>query len=123
MIKYLKKGKSDTLKIQEEIEIRNKVEDILKELKKGGDKAVLKLSEKFDNYSPKSFRLSQEEIENAIKEVSKQDLDDIKFAQKQIQNFAEKQNASLKDIKVGQEVTANYNLYTYPKTGVGLQMI
>mgnify|MGYP001339791011 CR=1 FL=1 len=30
---------------------------------------------------------------------------------------------SLKDIKVGQEVTANYNLYTYPKTGVGLQMI
>ena len=35
MIKYLKKGKSDTLKIQEEIEIRNKVEDILKELKKG----------------------------------------------------------------------------------------
>ena len=28
-----------------------------------------------------------------------------------------------KDIKTGQEVTANYNLYTYPKTGVGLQMI
>ena len=30
---------------------------------------------------------------------------------------------STKDIKTGQEVTANYNLYTYPKTGVGLQMI
>ncbi len=30
---------------------------------------------------------------------------------------------SVKDIKVGQEITANYNLYTYPKTGVGLQMI
>ena len=28
-----------------------------------------------------------------------------------------------KDIKTGQEVTANYNLYTYPKTGVGIQMI
>ena len=84
MIKYLKKGKSDTQKNQEETEVRNKVEDILKELKKGGDKAVLMLSEKFDNYSPKSFRLSQEEIEKAIKEVSKQDLDDIKFAQKQI---------------------------------------
>jgi len=23
----------------------------------------------------------------------------------------------------GEEITANYNLYTYPKTGVGLQMI
>ena len=28
-----------------------------------------------------------------------------------------------KDIKSGSELTANYNLYTYPKTGVGLQMI
>ena len=30
---------------------------------------------------------------------------------------------SIKDIKAGDEITANYNLYTYPKTGVGLQMI
>tara|TARA_B100000965_G_scaffold257763_1_gene217181 strand:+ start:44 stop:484 length:441 start_codon:yes stop_codon:yes gene_type:complete len=30
---------------------------------------------------------------------------------------------SIKDIKTGEELTANYNLYTYPKTGVGLQMI
>ena len=30
---------------------------------------------------------------------------------------------SVKDIKTGEELTANYNLYTYPKTGVGLQMI
>ena len=29
---------------------------------------------------------------------------------------------SVKDIKVGDELTANYNLYTYPKTGVGIQM-
>ena len=29
---------------------------------------------------------------------------------------------SVKDIKVGEELTANYNLYTYPKTGVGIQM-
>ena len=28
---------------------------------------------------------------------------------------------SIKDIKVGEELTANYNLYTYPKTGVGVQ--
>ena len=30
---------------------------------------------------------------------------------------------TIKDIKAGEEITANYNLYTYPKTGVGLQMI
>ena len=28
---------------------------------------------------------------------------------------------STKEIKVGDELTANYNLYTYPKTGVGIQ--
>ena len=30
---------------------------------------------------------------------------------------------SIRDIKAGEELSANYNLYTYPKTGVGLQMI
>ena len=28
---------------------------------------------------------------------------------------------TIKDIKVGEELAANYNLYTYPKTGVGVQ--
>ena len=28
---------------------------------------------------------------------------------------------TIKDIKAGEEITANYNLYTYPKTGIGLQ--
>jgi SET domain-containing protein len=30
---------------------------------------------------------------------------------------------SVKDIKAGEELTANYNLYTYPKTGIGIQML
>ena len=29
----------------------------------------------------------------------------------------------LEILKFGDEITANYNLYTYPKTGIGLQMI
>jgi len=28
---------------------------------------------------------------------------------------------SIRDIKAGEELTANYNLYTYPKTGIGIQ--
>ena len=44
-------------------------------------------------------------------------------------NLQEKSDAkymfmvSVKDIKAGEELTANYNLYTYPKTGVGIQML
>ncbi len=30
---------------------------------------------------------------------------------------------SIKDIKAGEELAANYNLYTYPKTGIGIQML
>ena len=30
---------------------------------------------------------------------------------------------SIRDIKSGEEITANYNLYTYPKTGIGLQSL
>ena len=30
---------------------------------------------------------------------------------------------SIRDIKDGEELTANYNLYTYPKTGIGIQML
>ena len=30
---------------------------------------------------------------------------------------------SIKDLKPGDELCANYNLYTYPKTGVGVQML
>jgi len=44
-------------------------------------------------------------------------------------NLSEKPDAkymfmvSIKDIKANEELTANYNLYTYPKTGVGIQML
>mgnify|MGYP001371271810 FL=1 len=30
---------------------------------------------------------------------------------------------STKNIKAGEEITANYNLYTYPKTGIGIQAL
>ncbi len=44
-------------------------------------------------------------------------------------NLEEKSDArymfliTIREIKADEELTANYNLYTYPKTGVGLQMI
>ena len=38
------------------------------------------------------------------------------------EKFKKKWNlVTIKDIKAGEELTANYNLYTYPKTGVGIQ--
>ena len=64
------------------------------------DAAVRELSEKFDNWSPKDFRLSAQEIEKAIAQVPKRDLDDIKFAQAQVRNFAQKQRETMHDLEV-----------------------
>ena len=58
------------------------------------------LFRKFDNYSPASYRLSDNEIKSLISEVSKRDLEDIKFAQIQVRKFAEAQLASMQDIEV-----------------------
>jgi sulfopropanediol 3-dehydrogenase len=80
--------------------VRETVESILADIETRKDAAVADLSKKFDNWSPKSFRLSPAEIDAAIAKVPKRDLEDIKFAQAQVRNFAQKQRESMKDIEV-----------------------
>src|SRR5438094_5237887 len=79
---------------------RSAVEAIIADVKARGDAAVRDLSERFDKWSPPSFRLSDDEIRGLIAKVSPQTIDDIKFAQQQIRNFAEIQRASMKDVEV-----------------------
>ena len=99
-IKYLKKGKTDADKAIDDAQVSEVVKNTLKVIEQKGDKAVREFSEKFDNYSPKSYRLSTAEIESLVKKVSPQDLKDIKFAQEQIRNFAQAQRDSMQDIEV-----------------------
>ena len=99
-ITYLKKGKTDAAKAIDDAEVSEIVKNTLKEIEERGDEAVREFAEKFDNYIPKSFKLSQLEIDNLIKQVSTQDLEDIKFAQEQVRNFAQAQRDSMKDIEV-----------------------
>ena len=100
MIEYLKKSKPEIEKIEDDKKVRSSVEEILSNIKKNGDKAIRSYSEKFDDYSPKTFRLSDNEIKECISQVSPKDLDDIKFAQAQIRNFAEIQKETMKDVEV-----------------------
>src|SRR5262249_57190512 len=76
------------------------VEQILAEIDARKDAAVRELSRKFDNWSPPSFKLTPDEIERAIGQMRKRDLDDIKFAQAQVRNFAQKQKETLRDLEV-----------------------
>jgi sulfopropanediol 3-dehydrogenase len=97
---YLKRGRDAEAVAESDAAVRSTVETILADIKKRGDAAVRELSERFDKWSPESFRLTESEIEQAMSRVSKRDLEDIRFAQAQVRNFAEKQLACLKELEV-----------------------
>lgn len=100
MIRHLKTARSEKERAADDAKVRASVESILLDIETRGDAAVRELSEKFDNYSPAQFRLNDSEVAAAMQKVSARDMDDIKFAQKQIRNFAEAQRASMTDIEV-----------------------
>ena len=83
-IKYLKQGKTDAAKAIDDAEVSKIVKSTLKAIEARGDEAVREFSEKFDNYTPKSFKLSPAEIDSLVKKVSPQDLEDIKFKYDQL---------------------------------------
>ncbi len=99
-IEYLKKGKNAADRAVDDAQVSKIVEDTLQAIAEKGDEALREFSIKFDNYNPTSFKLSSAEIENLIKQVSKRDLEDIKFAQSQIRKFAQAQRDSMLDIEI-----------------------
>ena len=99
-IRYLKEGKSALERSEDDAKVRRIVETTLSDIETRGDAAVRELAEKFDDYSPPSYRLSDNEIQALISEVSQRDIEDIKFAQAQVRKFAEAQRASMQDIEV-----------------------
>ena len=100
MARYLKRGMDASAIKAADAKVRETVEQILEQVEAGRDAAVRELSQKFDNWSPPAFKLTASEIECAIAQVGKRDLDDIKFAQAQVRNFAQKQKETLRDLEV-----------------------
>jgi len=97
---WLKKGISAEDDAADLVKVRGTVEEILADIEKRGDVAVRALSKKFDNWNPKDFKLSKAEIDECVKSLPKQVIEDIKFAQAQIRNFAQIQRDSLRDVEV-----------------------
>lgn len=100
MAEYLKRGKPEAERAEDDAKVRGIVESALKRIEQEGDAAVRVFSEQFDKYSRESYRLSSEEIDTLIAEVSPRDLEDIKFAHEQVKNFAKIQRESMLDVEV-----------------------
>lgn len=100
MPRWLKRGMDASAIKEADARVRQTVEDILAQVEAKKDAAIRELSEKFDKWSPKDFRLTPQEVEKAISQVGRRDLEDIKFAQAQVRNFAQKQRDTMQDLEV-----------------------
>lgn len=100
MTTYYKNGIGVAPVEEVDAKVRAVVEATINDVKTRGDAAVRELSEKFDNWSPKSFRLSEAQIAEIMASLPDQTIADIKFAQEQVRNFAQAQRAALQDVEV-----------------------
>lgn len=81
-------------------QVRATVENMIRDISTRGAEAIKEYSGKFDKWTPESFRLSREQIDACIAELTPREIEDIKFAQQQVRNFAQHQRASMHDIEV-----------------------
>ncbi|WP_018454755.1 histidinol dehydrogenase [Bradyrhizobium sp. WSM4349] len=100
MAEYLKRGRDAALRAEDAAKVRASVEEILADIEKRGDAAVRELSTKFDGWDRGYYRLTEAEIKWCLGQLSKRDIDDIKFAQEQVRNFARHQRESMRDVEV-----------------------
>ena len=99
MARHLKTGISDDAKAEADAKVRQAVEDILAAIDARGDAAVREYSERFDRWSPESFRLNRAIIDACYARVSARERADIEFAQSQIRKFATLQKEALRDVE------------------------
>jgi len=100
MINYLKKGKQEGEKKEFLQQVKTTVETIIEDIENNGDAAVAQYSEKFDRWNPQSFKLSKDDIAKCYEQVEDSVIEDIKWAQTQVRNFAQIQRDSMKDVEV-----------------------
>ncbi len=100
MIRRIKSGSSAAARAESGLHVRNTVEAILGDIAARGGAAVRDFSQKFDQWSPAQFRLTADEIADCMRSMPSSTIDDIKFAQTQIRNFALAQRDCLEELEI-----------------------
>ncbi|MBV9758518.1 MAG: histidinol dehydrogenase, partial [Alphaproteobacteria bacterium] len=100
MARYLKRGRDAAQRAEDAAKVRATVEAILADIEARGDLAVHDLSVKFDQWDRADYRLSAGEIRDCLAQLSQRNLDDIRYAQAQVREFAQHQRAALRDVEV-----------------------
>jgi histidinol dehydrogenase len=82
------------------VDVSAVVKEVIDTIRANGDIAVRKYSEKFDKWSPQSFKLSRAQIDSAIAACPEQTIKDIKEVQANVRKFAEAQRKSILDFEL-----------------------
>lgn len=81
-----------------EFETIDSVNQIIEDVKRSGDGAVVKYSRKFGDGMLDTLEVTQEEIKSAYKKVDKKTIEAIKTAIKNVKEFAQKQLECIKNL-------------------------
>jgi sulfopropanediol 3-dehydrogenase len=100
MVQYIKNGGKEPGASSSDEKIKKTVSEIIRQIEEKGDAALRKYSAELDQWSPDSFRLTEDQITEIVKEIPENTRKDILFAQEQIRNFATHQRASILDIEI-----------------------
>lgn len=93
MIKELKPSKKRTE--EDRSRLMATVGDIIADVRMNGDAALMEYNRRFDGCERTALRISEQEIRDAYDKVSAQEIEDIKKAAANIENFAEAQRATV----------------------------
>lgn len=101
MVRFLKSRADAAPDFQKStVDVAAIVKDVISNIRSDGDEAVRKYSEKFDKWTPPSFKLSRTQINAAIAACPEQTIKDIKEVQANVRKFAEAQRNSIKDFEL-----------------------
>ena len=87
-ISYIKKANKTAS--SDEVETRQKVQEVLNEIESKRDEGVKEISRKFDKYEGDVI-VTQEKIEEVIKSLDQKVKDDVQFSYDRVRSFAEHQ--------------------------------
>lgn len=81
-------------------EVADTVAQVISDVGANGDEAVRRYSARFDNWSPPTFRLDNDDIDRIVRTVDATVLEDIRTVQSNVREFAKRQLASIQDFEV-----------------------
>jgi len=119
MVQYLKRKVGTTSTKTAQDGVSAVVKDVIDTIRSNGDTAVRQYSEKFDNWSPPSFKLSKADIDVAISAVPDQTIKDIKEVQANVRAFAVAQRNSILDFELEIRPGVNLGQKNLPINSVG----